>query len=65
MERCNCEHIRHESRAAAWTPDEFADIPRDGHPYRAVPAGPRRAMFVGRVCEDCAVDCVGEYIITE
>lgn len=38
---CNCEHIDHfEGR---------------GHEYMAVEAGSYTAMFVGRICDDCAL----------
>lgn len=28
------------------------------HPYLGVPAGSRSALYVGRVCDPCATDCV-------
>lgn len=46
---CQCEHIAHE------TPNEAV------HPYLGTPAGDRRAIFVGPVCDDCATGHLADY----
>lgn len=50
---CQCEHISHEQSAAT------------AHPYLGVPAGTRRADYVGRVCDECAKGHLAEYLISD
>ena len=45
---CNCEHVDHEDGKA--------------HRYMGVPAGTRHAMFVGRICDECADGHMSEYL---
>lgn len=48
--RCQCEHGDHEAGGG-------------GHPGLAWPAGVRLAMYVGRVCDGCAVTHLAEYLV--
>lgn len=48
---CQCEHLCHETG--------------DGHAYLAVPAGSRRAEFVGPICDECADTHMSIWVIPE
>ena len=48
---CNCEHE-----------DHFDGGP--GHEYMQVPAGERRAVHVGRVCDGCASSHMAPYLVS-
>lgn len=50
---CQCEHISHEQSVAT------------AHPYVGVPAGAHRADYVGRVCDECALGHLAEYLIND
>jgi hypothetical protein len=54
---CQCEHVSH-----------FTDLPqRDAsqHEYLAVPAGERRALWVGPVCDACANGHLSDLLVAD
>ena len=55
-EPCGCEHA-----------DHFPEHPlatRLDHEYLAVPAGSARAMYVGLVCDSCAMGHMAPYVVS-
>lgn len=47
---CNCEHF-----------DHFDGGP--GHEYMTVAAGNQKAAFVGAICDDCAKNCLPDWLV--
>lgn len=57
---CNCEHTRHFD----FQVDVSGVVTRidDVHTYMSVPAGTHSAMYIGSVCDDCAVTCMEDWL---
>lgn len=53
---CNCEHFDH------FDDHEFTRS-REAHAYMSVPAGSKKAAFVGAICDDCAKHCVPDWLV--
>jgi hypothetical protein len=60
---CQCEHVSHETDAYARS--EWPELAGTGHAYMSVPAGTRRAQFVGPVCDECADTHMRPYLTGE
>ena len=48
---CQCEHVDHEGNG--------------GHPYLGVPAGDKRAEYVGPICDACATGHLSDHVIED
>lgn len=53
---CNCEHTNHFD-------DEYGLRTFGAHVYLDVPAGSRKALYVGAICAWCADHCMADYLI--
>jgi len=64
---CQCENMPHVviSVEEAQIMGIVTDTPilPTGHAYLAVPAGTRRAAYIGRVCDECAETCMKDYMM--
>lgn len=49
---CQCEHIKHFDLGA-----------HGNHGYLSAPAGSRKAIYLGPVCDQCAATCVADYLV--
>ena len=58
---CGCESAHHFDYPRG-LPEWGA---RTSHEYLAVPAGTRRAYWVGEVCDHCADDHLTGYLVTD
>lgn len=57
---CQCEHSNHFHDAPYAQPS-----PRVRHVYQSVPAGSQRAMYVGAICDECAEQCMAQYLVKD